>query len=153
MRKIIRLMAAVIIFLTACSKEETPTPQGQTPTGNKTPSEHLQGTWSLVSGIWSRPNMADSNVLADCMKDNTITFDVNGTYYQYENANKCDPSSPDRRTGTWKIDSQLLILKDSSNFTAYSDTFTIIKLDESTLKYSSEYDNDGNPLTITWQKQ
>lgn len=154
MKQIMTLLVASGLFISSCSKKETTTPPGQTPTVNKTPSELLVGTWWLVSGIYTRPGIADSNILTNCMMDDTLIFNADGIFFHYDGPLKCDPNEPARRKGVWQIDSHpYLITKDSSNFTAYSDTTEVLQLDETNLKYSSEYDNDGNKMTITWKRK
>lgn len=53
---------------------------------------------------------------ADCVKDNFITYNENGTFVEDEGASKCEPGDPQTINGTWEFlsdETQLMMTYDT----------------------------------------
>lgn len=156
MKQIILLLVTAGMFA-GCKKDSSnPTNPGNVSNNNptKTPKDLITTTWIIESCIDNKPGVSDPNLLLECQKDDNWIFKTDGTYELDAGAVKCNPSDPQKETGTWNIDSYpLLIIKDHTNIAAFSDTIKLTQLDETTLKYSQPYDNDGNTFTSIWKKK
>lgn len=156
MKRITTLMAMTCLLISSCSKE---TSEPNSPSNNnpgKSKKELITNSWRLVSVIDNTPGSGSPDLLKDCRKDDTWTFKADGTYQIDAGTNYCDPNDPSYETsaGVWNIDSYpLLVIKDNTNITPHSDTINIDLLDETTLRYSQEIDNDGNTYTTTWTRK
>jgi hypothetical protein len=80
--------------------------------------------------------------MPDCVKDNYLTFNENGTLVSDEGATKCEPGDAQTETGTWEFmnnETQLKMTTDGE-----SDIYNIDQLTSSVLKLSySETDDYG----------
>ena len=101
----------LIIIMAACKKEKTPAPTDDTITILQS------GDWKLTAFTISPALNGITDVMQNippCAKDNLLQFKPNSIFYFDEGATKCDPSGPQRETGTWSYDPAIKQLKYAS---------------------------------------
>lgn len=156
MKRISTLMLVAGLLVSSCSKNSS---EPNTPSNNtlgKSYKDLITNSWRLVSVIDNTPGAGSPDILKECHKDDTWTFHPDGTDQIDAGTVYCDPNDPEYESaeGVWNIDHYpLLIIKDNTNITPHPDTIVIDLLDETTLRYTQEIDNDGNTYTTTWTKK
>ena len=78
--------------------------------------------------------------MPDCVKDNYLTFNENGTLVSDEGATKCEPDDPQTETGTWEFMNNETQLKMTSD--GDSEIYAIDQLTNSTMKLSYSQTED-----------
>lgn len=127
--KTLKLTAIIILGLViaSCSKEET-----KTTTTNTDKTALLCGKAYSVTAftlqIGGGTPMDYYAQMESCEKDNTLTFNTNGTTLEDEGATKCDPDDPQTVPGTWSFNA------DKTKITYDGEEASIITLDGTTLK-------------------
>jgi hypothetical protein len=129
-----------LIFMQSCKKDNATTP--------KTKTELItSGSWKIdkvtLSGI------DYTSMIETCQKDNSISFQANGTGSWDEGPTKCDNADPQTNPFTWDFQSNETLLHISDNvLTGTDDTLTILTLTDSQLILSEDVDLGGTTQTI-----
>jgi len=122
---------------------------------DKSRSELIVGSWILTSDAYSPAYDYSGNgtgiteafsLYDDCVKDNVSTFKSDNTGISDEGATKCDPDDDQALPFVWQLsdnDSKLVI-------STYGETYNIVQLDNSTLKISMTFEDNGTTYTNTY---
>ena len=156
MKRVSILMVLAGLLIGSCSKDNSKPDNSSNGSSGKSKKELITNSWQLVSIIDNTAGAGSPDLLQDCRKDDTWTFLADGTDQIDAGTVYCDPNDPEYESaaGVWNIDHYpLLIIKDNTNITPHPDTIVIDVLDETTLKYTQEIDNDGNTYTTTWKRK
>lgn len=94
-----------------------------------------------------------TEALAECQKDNFVTFYTDLKLILDESTIKCNTTGPQTFSGSWSWLAGETQLKTELNGT--TTTYTVIQLDETTLKgtYSKNFGTATHTITETWTKQ
>ena len=142
-------LLSLIVFsflLMQCKKDDETPP--------KTPAELILGSWQLTGDAYSPAydyfgngnKITDAYVLYDaCQKDDITTFKTNSEGEFNEGATKCDVADPQSVAFLWTLTNNNTTL----NISALAD-FTIVQLDNTTLKISDSFVEDGVTYTETF---
>lgn len=144
MKKITFIFSLAFVVMTlvfsSCNDDET-----------KSKTDYLtSGSWSFSAVAYRMDNGAEMDVsdefLADCEKDNIITFLTNGTYTSDAGADDCDGDSPDE-TGTWAWKENETVLAVTSD--GDTSELELISITSSQMRYSvgkMDYDSNGDGI-------
>lgn len=136
---LISVPIVMIIFLTACSKDEQP--------NQKTKRELLvQAPWKFKSAsIGGTPYTS----FASCQTDNILSFNTSGSGIVDEGAAKCNGGDPQTNPFTWSFQNAEGEIQFSSPlFTNGGTTVTIISLTETELAVSMPVSTPGPILLV-----
>lgn len=119
-------VVAVIFISTGCKKKHDDTPA-------KTKTQLItQGTWKFSSATSGGFDI--SGLLQSCQKDNTLTFQANGSGTIDEGASKCNAGDPQSNPFTWNFaNSENTLHVSTVLFSSGSNDFTIVSLTETQL--------------------
>jgi len=150
---------AAILTLFSCNKKDDNNSNPNPPVAT------LTGTWkitamtsdkdvpAIISGTMTRDIWKE---VPDCIKDNTETYQSDGSVVYDEGATKCDAADPQKKTGSYAYSHPAL--------TVNGYQLTVLQLDATTLKYSQstyyyyynsnqQYDSLAIVATLTLQRQ
>ena len=156
MKKYFLLLTIITLCLGlhSCKKEEA----------EKTPSELIIGTWRITAltsspaADWDGDGNPETDVFAaifieQCVKDDELIFNTNGTVTQNPNILCQGETSADYDdTFDWSIpNATQLVLDDDGDETTYNN----FSVSETTISYSASetYQGTSYLLTYTWTKQ
>ena len=133
---LLTLSFIAVLFISSC-KDDT-----KEPTPAKTKTENLcSAPWKATAATIDPAIDVGGTQVTDwysqfeaCMKDDLVKYESNKTGTYDEGATKCDPTDPQNTPFTWTFDLS------ETKLTEDGDTYDIIQLDETTLKYSFVYD-------------
>jgi Lipocalin-like domain len=143
--RIVILIVFSFLLMQCKKKDETPP---------KTPAELIVGSWVLTANTYSPGYdffgngqlVTDAFPLYDaCQKDDITTFKTNSEGEFNEGATKCDPGDPQSVPFLWTLTNNNTNL----NISAVAD-FTIVQLDNTTLKISDTFVEGGVTYTETF---
>ena len=140
------LLITTVALMTGCKKYNITAPYPPAMSTNKTPTENLtQKTWRLLSyGFDHNKNRLidiDEESIRDCEKDNTYTFNKDGSGVVTENAMICDANNPVNQFA-WTLTNNDTVLD------FYYGKANIIKLDADNLYITSPNNDDVKLLLI-----
>ena len=144
--KLFALLITGISLVTGCKKYNIKAPYPPTMSTNKTPTENLtQKPWRLLSyGFDHNKNGLvdiDEESIRDCQKDNSYTFNKDGSGVVAENAMICNTNDPLNQF-TWTLTDNDTVLD------FYYGRAYIIKLDTDNLDITSSSTDDIKLLLI-----
>ena len=84
-----------------------------------------------------------------CDQDDYTNFSANGTFLDYDGANKCDAADPDTAGGYWSWNSNETILI-KAKYGELPDSTTITKNDGTTIIGTQTFINNGITYTVTF---
>ena len=140
------LLITTVALMTGCKKYNITAPYPPAMSTNKSPAENLtQKTWRLLSyGFDHNKNGLvdiDEESIRDCEKDNTYTFNKDGSGVVTENAMICDANNPVNQFA-WTLTNNDTVLD------FYYGKANIIKLDADNLYITSPNNDDVKLLLI-----
>jgi len=140
------LLITTVALMTGCKKYNVTAPYPPAMSTNKTPTDNLtQKTWHLLSyGFDHNKNGLvdiDEESIRDCEKDNTYTFNKDGSGVVTENAMICDANNPVNQFA-WTLTNNDTVLD------FYYGKANIIKLDADNLYITSPNNDDVKLLLI-----
>jgi len=140
------LLITAIVLVTGCKKYNETMPYPPAMSTNKTPAENLtQKPWRLLSyGFDHNKNGIvdiDEESIRDCEKDNSYTFNKNGSGVIAENTMMCDANDPLRQFA-W------ILINNDTVLDFYFGKADIIKLDADNLRITSSNNDDVKLLLI-----
>jgi len=143
--KFFALLITAIVLVTGCKKYNITSPYPAM-SANKTPTENLtQKPWRLLSyGFDHNKNGLvdiDEESIRDCQKDNSYTFNKDGSGVVVENAMICDTNVPVNQFA-WTLTDNDTVLD------FYYGRAYIIKLDADNLDVTSSSTDDTKLLLI-----
>jgi hypothetical protein len=133
------LIAIVAFSMGSCKKDKTVTELLTDSAWKITalsvdPAIDIDGNGTLVKDLYAQ--------YETCDKDDLTIFKAGGVLTNDEGALKCDSSNPQTTTGTW------LLSADEKTITFDGDSWSILSLDDATLKMTNVQD-DGNGIKYT----
>jgi len=144
MKNITLLLLCGLVLATACKKDGSSSADAE--------AILTTGKWQLTAVSVSAGSFGDIDVfslLEVCITDNLYTFAANGTATIDEGATKCDPNDPQTVSGNWELLSNNTKLKGIDPITGTDANFTILQLDNSTLKVRDTTTYNGQPTVAT----
>lgn len=150
MKNISTYLVAAVLGLTVlgCKKTaETPAPTKTELLTNKnwvataitiSPALPLGGT--LITDYYAQ--------LPSCTKDDFIRFETPSIYKEDEGAVKCNPAKPQTVIGTWTFNGDQSVVTTSTP-TGGTQSYNIVELSDSSLKYSVAVVSNGITYTLT----
>jgi len=152
---------SIIILISSCKKD-----------AEKTPRDFLtEGQWRITDveldpGIELVPGFPIKDVYdlfytQDCMKDDLIIFNADGTITEDEGATKCDPDDPQSVTeNTWSMNEEQTTIS-ATFFGLDSGSADIIALNENIFIFSTtalpdfatQFGIENQTITVTMTKQ
>lgn len=163
---------SVAMLLTGCSKDDDgPQPSssggglsgglngggGGGGGGGQTPTQLLcDRNYRMTASVTQPAYQGITDIfpyLQDCIKDDILRFNQNGTFTLDEGPSKCDPSWPQVYNGNWTLGNNNTTLTLTGDYQA---TWTVVSLDGNILRVSYSSPINGEPgytLTDTWTKQ
>jgi len=144
--KFFALLITAIALVTGCKKYNVTAQYPSTMSTNKTPTENLtQKPWRLLSyGFDHNKNGLidiDEESIRDCQKDNSYTFNKDGSGVVAENTMICDANNPVNQFA-WALTNNDTVLD------FYYGKASIIKLDADNLYITSSNTDDIKLLLI-----
>ncbi|MCU0380754.1 MAG: lipocalin family protein [Chitinophagaceae bacterium] len=134
------ILLAITTLMVRCSDDEE----------QKSPAELIVGIWSLTGDAVSPPIDLGGGPISDfypyyepCEKDDVIIVNAGNTGEYNEGATKCDPGDDQAIPFTWALTNNNTVLV----VDGYS--FTILQLDETTLKLQIKETVSGTQYTYT----
>ncbi|MEJ0101030.1 MAG: lipocalin family protein [Bacteroidota bacterium] len=136
-------LIACMVINVSCKKDK-----------GKSRSELLVGNWQFTSDAYSPAYDYTGNGMAvteaislhdDCTKDDFVTFNADNTGLTDDGPTKCDPSDEQTYPLAWQLsdnDSKLVLA-------TFGETYTILQLDNSTLKISDTFEENSITYTNT----
>ena len=119
------ILACTTLLFSNCNKDEDAPP---------TNTDHItKSSWKFSSAKAGGIDVTAQ--VPACFKDNTITFAINGTGTITEGATVCTPASPSTFTWTFQNNGSQINLS-TPLVSGGSGTFTIVRLDETTMVVS-----------------
>ena len=146
------ILLSAVIF-TGCEKDNDDDNNNQP----KTKTELISAS------VWKFDNAkidADNNgigdldlpagIITDCQKDNTLSFNANGSGVMDEGATKCDAADPQTTNFTWNFNgTETQVNFTAAIFTGFGGDFKLISLTETELKLSKAVTVPGAPTPVT----
>lgn len=151
MKRLLTMMGAYALLLTACSKDNTTQPNNTpSPVPSKSNKELLTGTWLMLSVTTNDPD--NPNPMPDCSKDDLLTFKADGTCLADAGSTLCDSTQPQTQSGTWNIDAYPKLTWNVTGELASENTIT--QLDDNTLKMERKFPQVNNyTFVYTWKRK
>lgn len=156
MKKIILSAAILCTCISACKKKDTPAPDPS----NKNKELLTSQTWHTSGAVSNVPINTDNDnntpnstdlwsSFADCEKDNTLLFFSDGTGSYTDTGITCSNASAG--FFNWTLSNSILTLNylNSSSQVVYTETLTLISVDDSTLKLAYASKTDPNGVSYT----
>ena len=140
------LLITTVALMTGCKKYNVTAPYPPAISTNKTPTENLtQKSWRLLSYGFDRNKNGlvdiDEESIRVCEKDNSYTFNIDGSGVVVENAIKCDANDPVSQFA-WTLTNNDTVLD------FYYGKANIIKLDADNLYITNSNTDDVKLLLI-----
>jgi|GEM_PF-295598 hypothetical protein len=167
---LVACLAAAVLF-TGCSKDDdSPEPGSSSGTlgggltggggsggGGQTTTQLLcDKNYKLTASVTQPAYQGITDIfpyLQNCIKDDILRFNQNGTFTLDEGPSKCDPSWPQVYSGNWTLGNNNTTLTLTGEYQA---NWTVLTIDGTILKvaYSSPINGEpGYTLTDTWTRQ
>lgn len=140
MKKLLLILTVIMVFVSSCTEDKSNT-------------ELLTGTdWRITAWTVSPAILGITDWYANmepCEKDDSFSFNSDGSASIDEGASKCDPDDPQTETGTWSFNSDetlLTIIADGE-----TQSWEIIDLTNKVLKikWVNTDPDDGTTYTFT----
>jgi len=140
MKKLLLILTVIMVFVSSCTEDKSNT-------------ELLTGTdWRISAWTVSPAILGITDWYANmepCEKDDSFSFNSDGSASIDEGASKCDPDDPQTETGTWSFNSDetlLTIIADGE-----TQSWEIIDLTNKVLKikWVNTDPDDGTTYTFT----
>jgi Lipocalin-like domain len=152
MKKILLFLTVAAILFATCKKSSSST--STTPTCSLSVSS-LTGTWDFKDAKYKEtPSSSiidiynDTNFFYTCERDNSTTFNANGTYTFNDAGISCTPS--ETVSGTWTLSNDTIYTATSGS--GYPSPVTNFSCDTLVITYSN-YDTAGDAAIFTYVKQ
>jgi len=141
MKKILMIVSLFTLIVSSCKKEDDPSN-----------TEKLTGKVWKMTALTVDPAINSGGTFitdlyaqtADCVKNNTSTFNADKTYLEDEGATKCNPLVPQTTSGTWAFNSDETVLTQDN-----TDSYTVLRNDGNVLKLSFTEVDAGITYTYT----
>jgi hypothetical protein len=146
------LFATVVALasLSSCKKDDATTPA---PAPSKTDLLTAK-SWKVTDFKVSGQSIYNSILFENCAKDDLTKFSATKAVTFDEGAIKCDPSSPQSRTGSWELNADQTKLKLTDPTGDQSLEGTINTLTSTTLIVTDPNGfGNGNPAEVTYTAQ
>ncbi|MCC2548271.1 DUF5004 domain-containing protein [Hymenobacter sp. BT175] len=139
MMKISGLWAlGALSWLSACTKQESK-------------SQVLSGKdWLLTDVTATTPAAATADIYAQfsrCDQDDFVRFDAVGAYHYDEGRSRCDASTPQTSTGSWRFSANENIISIVNPNSSFSGDFRLEELSATSLRLSQTY-SSGHRMTF-----
>jgi hypothetical protein len=152
MKKVSTYLAIAVVGLasfSSCKKEDKTTP---TPTLTKTDLLTAK-SWKVTDLKVAGNSIFNSPLVEDCDKDDLTKFNASKSVTFDEGKAKCDPSSPQSRTGSWEFTTNETKLKVTDSDGSMEEG-TISTLNSTTLIVTQpDYAGTGVAAEITYTAQ
>jgi len=153
MKKIILSVAVLAVFFTGCKKKEDDPAPSQPQSKSKTEllTAHAWKFSGAVSNVAidadeddTTPDSKDiwNEFYDDCEKDDLYTFSSNNTGTVNDAGTACDPSGS--FSFTWVLTGNNLVVTTGSGANTHIQNFTLVSVDDNTLKLNYPEDEDVN---------
>lgn len=149
MKNLKLILAIAFVFVLASCKKSDPEP---------TNTEKLSGkTWKITAATISPAINGQTdflNQIPSCTRDNTITFNTNGTYTEDESTTKCNANDPQAVQGTWVFGNNETVITTKENGSNTSQNSNVVQNDGNVLKISqvTSINNVVYTVTLTYGK-
>ncbi len=154
------LFLASIILISSCSKNEEKTPRDFLVDGQWRITDVEMDPGIEIGGITIK-DVYDIFITQECMKDDLIIFNADGTITEDEGPTKCDPNSPQTTTeNTWSMNEEQTTIS-ATFFGLDSGSADIIALNENIFMFSTtalpdfvgQLGIENQTITVTMTKE